>query len=106
LGPFVTENDYCDAILQGTVDIEALANLTKLQDLLQSMHYPDPLQPTMMISSTITAEGIANMVKHSCEHTSSSPCGQHNEHYTLLHWLISVSNGENHCDDGKKLPTP
>jgi hypothetical protein len=33
LGPFA-DNDYCDAILQGTVDIEAQANLTKVQDLI------------------------------------------------------------------------
>jgi hypothetical protein len=65
-----------DAILQGTVDIEALADLTKVQDLIQEgMHYPDPLRPPMMISSTITMEGFVDMVKHSCEHTSSSPSG-------------------------------
>jgi hypothetical protein len=42
LGPFV-HNDYCDAILQGTVNIEALADLTEVQDLVRGMRYPDPL---------------------------------------------------------------
>jgi hypothetical protein len=34
LGPFA-DNDYCDAILQGTVDIETLVDLTEVQDLIQ-----------------------------------------------------------------------
>jgi hypothetical protein len=86
LGPFA-DNDYCEAILQGThVDIEALANITGVQDLIQGMCYPDPSHPTMMISSMITTNSFADMVKHSCEHTSSSPLGQHYGHYcTLLH---------------------
>jgi hypothetical protein len=74
LGPFAY-NDYCDAILQGMVDIEALANLTEVQDLIQGMRYPDPLHPTMMISSMIITNGFMDMVKHSCKHTSSPPSG-------------------------------
>jgi hypothetical protein len=61
LGPFA-DNDYCDAILQGTVDIEALADLTKVQDLIQGMRYPNPLNPTMMISSTISEQWMTSQI--------------------------------------------
>jgi hypothetical protein len=100
------------------VDIEALADLTEVQYLIQGMRYPDPSQPTMMISSTITMEGFVNMVKHSCERIPPLPPPDNMmdttapsyviQTYldTLLTWQISVSNGANPCDVGKKSPTP
>jgi hypothetical protein len=74
LGPFA-DNAYCDAILQGTVDINELAAITEVCDLIDGMRYPDPTHPTPAIDTTITTEDFTDMIKNHCEQTSSSPSG-------------------------------
>jgi hypothetical protein len=41
IGPFA-DNDYCDAVLNGTFEFEDLAERTEVQDLIKGMRYPDP----------------------------------------------------------------
>jgi hypothetical protein len=82
-GPFA-DNDYCDAILNGTIDLEAVADTTEVQDLLHGMRYPDPLHPPTSINTQITTESFSNAMAHTRERTSSSPSGRHYGHYRAL----------------------
>jgi hypothetical protein len=82
-GPF-DDNDYCDDILNGQFDFTHLAENLEVSDLICGMRYPNPLNPTTQINSSITPEDLAAMVKHSCERTSSSPSGRHYGHYRAL----------------------
>jgi hypothetical protein len=83
LGPF-TDNEYCAAILQGTIDFDDLAAITEVHDLIRGMRYPNPAHPTPPIDTTITTEDLSALVKNHCEHTSSSPSGHHFGHYHTL----------------------
>jgi hypothetical protein len=83
LSPFA-DNDYCNAILHRTGDIEELADMTEVRDLIHGMKYPDPTHPTPTIDTTITTEAFTDMVQNHCERTSSSPSGRYFGHYRTL----------------------
>jgi hypothetical protein len=74
MGPF-TDNEYCEAILNGTFDVSAIKEITDVQDIILGMRYPDPMNPTEPISTTITPESFCDMIKHTRERMSSSPSG-------------------------------
>jgi hypothetical protein len=83
IGPFAN-NEYCDAVLDGTFDFTEIAEITEVKDLIKGMRYPDPSQPTPMIDSTIDDEGFISTIAHTRERTSSSPSGRHYGHYCAL----------------------
>jgi hypothetical protein len=72
IGPFA-DNDYCDAVLNGTFEFEDLAERTEVQDLIEGMRFPDPARPTPSIDTTLTYEGFQSAIKNTRERTSSSP---------------------------------
>jgi hypothetical protein len=45
IGP-LTDNDYCDAVLNGTFEFGDLAERTEVHNLIKGMRYPDPTCPT------------------------------------------------------------
>jgi hypothetical protein len=83
IGPFA-DNEYCDAVLNGTYDFTDIAEITEVKDLISRMQYPDPANPTPMINFTIDAEGLTSAISHTREGTSSSPSGRHYGHYCSL----------------------
>jgi hypothetical protein len=84
IGPFA-DNDYCDAVLNGTFEFEDLAEWTEVQDLIKGMRYPNPARPkTPSIDTTLTYEGFQSAIKNTRERTSSSPSGRHYGHYRAL----------------------
>ena len=83
IGPFA-DNEYCEAVLNGTFDFTDIAEITEVKDLISGMQYPDPANPTPMIDSTIDAEGFISAISHTRERTSSSPSGRHYGHYRSL----------------------
>ena len=83
LAPFA-DNDYCDAVLNGTFEFDDLAENTEVKDLIKGMQYPDPESPTPQINSEITYEGLSKAMAHTRERTSSSPSGRHYGHYRTL----------------------
>jgi hypothetical protein len=74
IGPFA-DNEYCDAVLNGTFDFTGIAKITEAKGLISRMQCPDPANPTPMINSTIDAEGLTSAISHTRERTSSSPSG-------------------------------
>jgi hypothetical protein len=83
IGPFA-DNDYCEAILNGTFDITDIAESTEVKDLLHGMRYPDTSNPTEPINTQITTETFSDAMEHMRERTSSSPSGRHYGHYRAL----------------------
>ena len=83
IGPFA-DNDYCEAILTGNFDVSTLEAITEVKDIITGMRYPDPLQPTAPIDTTITIESFSDAMAHTRERTSSSPSGRHYGHYRAL----------------------
>jgi hypothetical protein len=82
-GPFA-DNDYCEAILNGTIDLNAIADTTEVKDLIVGMQYPNPSHPTTPINTQITTESFSDAMAHTRERTSSSPSGRHYGHYRTL----------------------
>jgi hypothetical protein len=108
LGPFA-DNEYCDAILQGTFDFSGIEAITEVKDIVNGMRYPDPLTPTAQIDTMIMTETFSDAVKHTRERTSSSPSGRHYGHYrTLLHdeeLIGAIASIANYCFQwGRTLP--
>jgi hypothetical protein len=83
IGPFA-DNEYCEAVLDGTFDFTDTAEITEVTDLIKGMRYPNPLNPTPLIDSTIDKEGFIAAIAHTHERTSSSPLGRHYGHYRTL----------------------
>jgi hypothetical protein len=83
IGPFA-DNDYCDAVLNGTFEFEDLTEWTEVQDLIKGMRYPDPTCPTPSIDTTLTYKGFQYAIKKTWERTSSLPSGRHYGHYRAL----------------------
>jgi hypothetical protein len=83
IGPFV-DNDYCDAVLNGTSEFEDLAERTEVKDLIKGMRYPDPARPIPCIDTNLTYEGLRSAIMNTWERTSSSPSGRHYGHYRAL----------------------
>ena len=83
IGPF-DDNDYYDAILQGTFDTSNLTTLPKVRELIYGMRDPDPDKPTPTFDTTITDDDCFQAVYHTRESTSSSPSGRHYGHYRTL----------------------
>jgi hypothetical protein len=83
IGPF-DDNDYCDAVLNGTFDFDGLADVTEINDFIKGMRYPDPNHPTPLIDATIDAESLISAIAHTRERTSLSPSGRHYGHYRTL----------------------
>jgi len=63
IGPFA-DNEYCDAVLEGNFDFEDIAEITEVKDLIHGMRYPDPINPTPLIDSTIDADGFISAIAH------------------------------------------
>jgi hypothetical protein len=82
-GPFA-DNAYCEAILQGTIDLTEIADTTEVKDILRGMRYPDPSLPTPPINTQMTADDFSSAMAHTRERTSSSPSGRHYGHYRAL----------------------
>jgi hypothetical protein len=82
-GPFAN-NEYCEAILNGTYDVTELEEIIEVKDIIQGMRYPDPTSPTPTIDTTITIENFSEAIAHTRERTSSSPSGRHYGHYRAL----------------------
>jgi hypothetical protein len=40
------DNEYCDAVLNGTFDFTDIAEKTEVTDLIKGMQYPDPFNCT------------------------------------------------------------
>jgi hypothetical protein len=83
LGPFA-DNEYCEAILNGTFDMTDIATDSEVGDIIWGMQYKDPNHPTELIDTTITTETFSQAVAHTRERTSSSPSGRHYGHYRTL----------------------
>ena len=83
IGPF-DDNEYCDAILNGTFDFTDLELELEVADLIRGMQYPDPANPTPPINIIIDDETFRDAVYHTRERTSSSPSGRHYGHYLTL----------------------
>ena len=83
IGPFA-DNDYCDAVLNGTFEFEDLAKMTEVDDLIKGMRYPNPESPTPCIDTHLTYEGFQSAIMNTRERTSSSPSGRHYSHYRAL----------------------
>ena len=83
IGPFA-DNDYCEAILNGTFDLSTIEAITEVKDIITGMQYPDPKHPTEPINTTITTESFSDAMEHTRERTSSSPSGRHYGHYRAL----------------------
>jgi hypothetical protein len=83
IGPFA-DNDYCDAVLNGTFEFEDLSDRTEVHDLIKGMRYPDPASPTPCINTHLTYEGFQSAIMNTQERTSSSPSGRHYGHYRSL----------------------
>jgi hypothetical protein len=66
IGPFV-DNEYCDAVLDGTFDFTDIAEIAEGTDLIKGMQYPNLLNPTPMIDSTIDKVGFIAAIAHTCE---------------------------------------
>jgi hypothetical protein len=69
IGPFA-DNEYCEAILNGTFDFTNNAEITEVADLIKGMRYPNPFNPTPLIDSTIDKVGFIATIAHACEGTS------------------------------------
>jgi hypothetical protein len=41
----------CDAVLSGTFDLEEIAEITEVRNLIEGMRYPDPSNPTPTIET-------------------------------------------------------
>ena len=98
IGPF-EDNKYCDAILHGDFDTTHLANISEVSNIVSSMCYPDPTNPTTEFDVTITDDEFFKAVYHTHKSTSSSPSGQHYGHYqallcdpALLGCIASIAN--------------
>ena len=83
IGPFA-DNDYCDAVLNGTFEFEDLSDRTEVNELIKGMRYPDPESPTPCIDTHLTYEGLQSAIMNTRERTSSSPSGRHYGHYRTL----------------------
>jgi hypothetical protein len=83
IGPFAN-NEYCDAVLNGTFEYDEIANMTEVKDLIVGMKYPDPANPTPAIDTTIDFECFQSAIANTQESTSSSPSGRHYGHYRSL----------------------
>jgi hypothetical protein len=83
LGPFAN-NEYYEAILNGTFDFSDIEVITEVKDIIRGMQYPDPDNPTPPIDTHITNETFMDAMKHTRERTSSSPSGRHYGHYRTL----------------------
>ena len=98
IGPF-DDNEYCDAILNGTFDMSTVDAMPEVRNIIAGMHYPNPHKPTPMFNTTITDDEFFQMIFHTRERTSSSPSGCHYGHYrtllrdpTLLGCIASIAN--------------
>ena len=83
IGPF-DDNEYCDAIFQGTLNTTGLATISEVHDIVSGMQYPDPTQPTPQFDSNISNKEFFQTVFKTRERTSSSPSGRHYGHYRTL----------------------
>jgi hypothetical protein len=83
IGPF-EDNDYCDAVLNGTFDFDGMADVIEIHDFIKGMQYPDPTTPTPLIDATIDDESLISAIAHTRKRTSSSPSGRHYGHYRTL----------------------
>ena len=72
IGPF-TDNEYCDAILNGDFDTTNLANISEVSDIVSGMSYLDPDNPTPEFDAMINEDEFFQAVFHTHESTSSSP---------------------------------
>jgi hypothetical protein len=61
IGPFA-DNEYCDAVLNGTFDFEDIAEMTEVHDLIAGMRYPHPSHPTTSIDTTLTYDGFQSAI--------------------------------------------
>jgi hypothetical protein len=78
------DNEYCDAVLDGTFDFTDIAGKTEVKDLIKGMQYPDPFNHTQLINSTTDKVSFIAAIAHTRERTSTSPSGRHYGHYRTL----------------------
>ena len=74
IGPF-DNNKYCDEILYGKFNMDDIATITEVKDIVNGMRYPDPQQPTPTFNSNITNDDFFKAIFNTKESTSSSPSG-------------------------------